>query len=326
MGEKQSSGETSGIDFLLLPDFSMMAFSSAIEPLRAANQLSGRALYRWTTFSLDGGPVAASNGVIVTPAGSLGEAGEAGTLFVCAGNGAERFNNESLIRRLRTLSAKRAVLGGICTGAIALARAGLLDGHRCTIHWENVEGFAEEFPELNITATLFEQDRNRLTCSGGTAPLDMMINTIAADHGSALGVSVAEMMLHHAVRHPHDVQRMPIQYRTGITHPKLLAAIAHMEAYVESPASLHEVAQAVNLSPRQLERLFRQHLCKNPTGYYRELRLQRARLLLRQTTMSVTQIAVATGFISGSHFSRSYGAFFGKSPRDERTGLTPISG
>ena len=324
MTQEQPAGESEVLDFLLLPDFSMMAFSSAVEPLRAANQLAGRALYGWSTFSLDGKPVAASNGVVVTPEGALGQAGEAGTLFVCAGNGAERFDHEALNRRLRALSARRAMLGGLCTGAIALARAGLLEGYRCTIHWENVEGFAEEFPELDITATLFELDRDRITCSGGTAPLDMMINKIAGTHGGDLGVKVAEMMLHHAVRHPHDVQRMPIQYRTGITHPKLLAAIAHMEAFIESPARLAEIAGAVSLSPRQLERLFRQHIGKKPTRYYMDLRLQRARLLLRQTTMSITQIAVATGFASASHFTRSYGELFERSPREERLNLKPI--
>jgi transcriptional regulator GlxA family with amidase domain len=306
------------IEFLLLPDFSMMAFTSSVEPLRAANLLSGRELYRWRTLSIDGDPVIASNGVELIAAGGLADAGSASTLFVCAGIGAERFRDERVWNRLRVLARKGVALGGVCTGALALARAGLLNDCRCTIHWENVEGFAEEFPELDITATMFEADRKRYTCSGGTAPLDMMINSIALDHGDDLAVNVAELLLHTSVRHPHDMQRMPLEHRTGITHPKLLAVIAHMEAYVESPVPVHELAETAGLSSRQLERLFRERLGTTPSRYYLELRLQRARLLLRQTTMSVLQIAVASGFASASHFTRSYHAFFDKTPREER--------
>lgn len=306
------------VDFLLLPQFSLMAFASSVEPLRAANQLEGRELYRWRTLSADGETVTASNGGRIVPWASLADAEAGGTLFVCAGLEAERYRNASVFKRLRDLARKGAALGGVCSGSIALARAGLLDGYRCTIHWENVEGFAEEFPKLNITATLFEVDRNRYTCSGGTAPLDMMINSIARDHSEDLAVAVAELLLHHAVRHPHNMQRMHIQHRTGITNPKLLAAIAHMEAYIESPVSSGDLAAAVNLSHRQLERLFRERLGKTPSRYYLELRLQRARLLLQQTTMSILQVAVACGFSSGSHFARCYRELFKRSPRTER--------
>ena len=312
------------VDFLLLPHFSLMAFASSVEPLRAANQLEGRELYRWRTLSTDGEAVVASNGSRIEPGGSLADAAKDGTLFVCAGLGAERIRDASISKCLREVARRGAAIGGVCTGSIALARAGLLDGHRCTIHWENVEGFAEEFPELNITATLFEVDRDRYTCSGGTAPLDMMINSIARDHSDDLALAVAELLLHHAVRHPHNVQRTAIQHRTGITHPKLLAAIAHMEAYVESPVPLNDVASAVNLSSRQLERLFRERLGKTPSRYYMELRLQRARLLLQQTTMSILQIAVACGFTSASHFARCYRDLFSRAPRTERTKLERV--
>ncbi len=311
-------------DFLLLPNFSMMAFTSCVEPLRAANRLAGSKIYDWHTFSRDGAPVEASNGVVVSPEGALENIGNAHAVMVCTGVGGESFNDPRVIRRLRELSRTGVLLGGICTGAIPLARAGLLNGYRCTIHWENVEGFVEEFPDLDTTATLFEVDRDRLTCSGGTAPLDMMINTIAKDHGDDLAIRVAELLLHNSVRHPHDMQRMPIQYRTGITHPKLLAVIAHMEAYVESPVSVPDLADSVGLSSRQLERLFKERLGKTPTRYYLDLRLQRARLLLIQTSMSVLQIAVATGFTSASHFAHCYGEHFGKSPRAERAQLERV--
>jgi transcriptional regulator GlxA family with amidase domain len=312
------------IGFLLIPNFSMMAFTSSIEPLRAANRLAGEQLYEWRTFSMDGQPVTASNDLEVGVGAPIDEVRDITTLFVCAGLGAARFRNPHIAGKLRELSRRGIALGGVCTGSLALARAGLLEGYRCTIHWENVEGFAEEYPELEITATMFEIDRNRYTSSGGTAPLDMMINSIAVDHGDDLAVRVAEFLVHHSVRHPHDMQRMPLQHRTGITHPKLLAAIAHMEAYVESPVPVHDLAASVNLSSRQFERLFRERLGKPPSRYYLELRLQRARLLLRQTSMSVLQIAVATGFASASHFTRSYRHYFDRTPSTERRQLERV--
>lgn len=314
------------IAFLLLPDFSMMAFTSCVEPLRAANRESGNELYAWKTYSIDGRPVAASNGVTIQPADSVRADFDADALFVCAGIRASEFDDETTFARLRECDRAGMAIGGVCSGSMALARAGMLRGYRCTIHWEYVEPFVERFPDLHVTATLFEIDRDRYTCSGGTAPLDMMINSIARDHGEDLAVSVAEQMLHTFVRHPHDAQRMSIQYRTGISHPKLLAAIAHMEAYLETPVPLADVAAAVGLSPRQLERLFRSQLGKPPSRYYLELRLKRARLLLRQTEMPVLQIAVASGFTSASHFARRYRDHFKNSPREERAKRRRIPG
>lgn len=312
------------IGFLLIPNFSMMAFTSAIEPLRAANQLSGEELYTWHAYSGDGQPVTASNDVELAVDAPLSEASGLSTLFVCAGLGVEWYSNPGVISGLRALARSGTALGGLCTGALVLARAGLLEDYRCTIHWENVEGFAEEYPTLDITATLFEVDRDRYTCSGGTAPLDMAINAIAMDHGDDLAVQVAELLMHQSVRHPHDMQRMPLEHRTGITHPKLLAAIAHMEAYVESPVPIGELASTVNLSNRQLERLFRERLGVPPSRYYLDLRLQRARLLLRQTSMSVLQTAVATGFASASHFARCYRTHFKKTPSAERQSIERV--
>jgi len=307
------------IGFLLLPHFSMMAFTSAVEPLRAANRLSGRTLYSWHTASIDGKPVHASNGIALVPDSSFHDELDSRTVFVCAGIRAERFSDQAVFSRLRELSRRGVALGGVCTGSLALARAGLLAGYRCTIHWENMEGFVEDFPDLNITATLFEIDRDRYTCSGGTAPLDMMIHSISRDFSDKLAIGVAEQMLHNFVRQPHDAQRMSIQYRTGISNAKLLAVIAYMEAYLESPVALAELAGSVGLSVRQLERLFRNHLGKTPTRYYLELRLRRAQLLLRQTTMPIVQVAVASGFASASHFARCYRELFNCAPRAERS-------
>jgi transcriptional regulator GlxA family with amidase domain len=318
MFESQAGKYPQKIGFLLLPNFSMMAFTSAVEPLRAANRLSGRALYTWHTASIDGKPARASNGIALVPDSSFHDEFDVRTLFVCAGIRAERFRNQAVFSRLRELARRGVALGGVCTGSLALARAGLLAGYRCTIHWENMEGFVEDFPDLNITATLFEIDRDRYTCSGGTAPLDMMIHAISRDFSETLAIGVAEQMLHSFVRQPRDAQRMSLQYRIGISNAKLLAVIAHMEAYLESPLSPAELAASVQLSVRQLERLFRNHLGTTPTRYYIELRLRRAQLLLRQTTMPIVQVAVASGFASASHFARCYREFFGCAPRAER--------
>lgn len=306
------------IAFLLVPDFSLMAFTSSVEPLRAANRESGTELYRWITLSAEGDKVAASNGVILEPGGSIHDGFDADVLFVCAGLRASRFEDEATFNRLRFLARQNMAMGGVCTGALILARSRLLDGYRCTIHWENVQGFVELFPHLKITATLYEIDRDRYTCSGGTAPLDMMVNSIALDHGQELALKVAEMMLHHVMRYPHDTQRLSVQYRTGISHPGLLGAIAHMEAYLESPVSVPDIAKSAGLSKRQLERLFREKLGRTPTRYYLELRLSRARLLLRQTEMPILQVAVASGFHSASYFARCYRTHFGYSPKEER--------
>ena len=304
--------------FLLVPDFSMISFTACIEPLRVANRMSERRLYAWRTASIDGAPVRASNGVPVMPDIAMGDAEVPSVTIVCAGLYAERFRDATVLSWLRQTARAGAAMGGVCTGSLILARAGLLNGHRCTIHWENMEGFVEEFPEQDITATMFEIDRDRFTCSGGTAPLDMMVHLIARDHGEPLAMQVAEQMLHTPVRHQGDPQRMSLQYRTGISHPKLLAAIAAMEAHLEAPLGMDDLAAQVRLSPRQLERLFRDHVGRPPRRYYLELRLKRARLLLLQTPMPVIQVAVACGFTSASHFAEAYHALFGRAPRDER--------
>jgi transcriptional regulator GlxA family with amidase domain len=280
--------------------------------------MSGQRLYRWSTASVDGAPVAASNGIPVVPDASIAALEAPDAVVVCAGLDVERVDDPRLFTWLRRVARQGAILGGVCTGPVLLARAGLLDGYRCTVHWENVEAFVEEFPDLEITATLFEVDRNRFTCSGGTAPLDMMLYMVGEDHGAALALSVAELMVHSIIRHPHDPQRMSLRYRTGISHPKLLAAIAHMEAYLESPVPRDDLAAAVGLSNRQLERLFRKYLGMSPSRYYLNLRLRRARQLLSHTSMPILQVAVACGFTSASHFARCYRAAFGHAPRQER--------
>jgi transcriptional regulator GlxA family with amidase domain len=223
-----------------------------------------------------------------------------------------------LFAQLRRFDRQGKDIGALCTGSHILARAGLLDGYRCTIHWENLAGFAEDFPQIEATPELFEIDRNRFTCSGGTAALDMMLNLISSQHGHDLAASVSDQFIHERIRDQHDQQRMALPARLGVRHPKLMAVIKLMEANLEEPLDRGELASAAGLSSRQLERLFRKYLNRSPARYYVELRLNRARLLLLQTNMPVIDVALACGFVSASHFSKCYRDFFGKTPRKER--------
>ena len=309
------------IGFYLIPGFSMMAFASAVEPLRIANRISGREIYRWESYSLGGEPVEASNGFAAMVHGAISEVTSLPVLFVCGGIGAEHHRNAQLYARLRRLASHGTGIGAICTGTYVLARAGLLNGYRCTIHWENLAGFAEEFPDIEVIPELYEIDRNRFTCSGGTAALDMMLNLIALNLGHDIAAGVADQLMHHRIRSGYEGQRMALRARLDISHPKLLEAIANMEESLETPMSCAELARGVSLSPRQLERLFRKHLNRSPTHYYLGLRLDRARFLLLQTSLSILNVALACGFVSASHFSKCYREYFGWAPSDERRGV-----
>lgn len=315
---QKTGNDTQKIGFLLLPEFSLIAFTSAIEPLRAANRISRKCLYEWETMSLSGAPIEASNGVRITVEKTLTNAKGFDVIFVCAGTRPRQQITQELKDVIRKLARNGTPLGAVCTGSIALASAGVLSGHRCTIHWENIDGFKEEFPQLDIMATLFEIDRDRYTCSGGTAPLDMMIHCVRLDHGDVLARNVAEQLLHNTVRQADDSQRMTIEYRTGISHPKLLMAIGLMEASIENPLPLDRIAEKIDFSLRQIERLFKDHLSITPERYYLELRLKRARQYLRQTSMTIVDVSVATGFGSAAHFSNRYKAHYGHTPRQER--------
>ena len=306
------------IGFALLQEFTLIAFTSAVEPLRMANRLSGKRLYEWKILSLDGGPVHASNGLIFTADLPLASAGGMDLVLVCGGERVEQHTDRAMLAALRRLAQSGPRIGALCTGSHALARAGLLDGYRSTIHWENLASFREEFPQIIVTQELFEIDRERYTCSGGTAPLDLMLNIVQRDHGAALATAISEEFLCERIRGRHDRQRIPLRLTLGTSQPKLMEAVALMEANLEEPMSLDELSGAVGLSRRQLERLFQKYLSCAPTRYYLDLRLHKARQLLLQTSMTVVDVALACGFVSAPHFSKCYRDYYGKPPRDER--------
>ncbi|MFS0825546.1 GlxA family transcriptional regulator [Pseudomonas phoenicis] len=313
------------IDLLLLPGFSAMGFISAIEPLRVANRFRG-ALYRWRVLSLDGGAIEASNGMSVNADQAL-EEGDAGRLLlVIAGFEPLRHFGPALQQALRKRDHAGVVLGGIDTGAMVLAEAGLLDGHRATLHWEALEVFRERYPRLQATQELFEIDRRRITCAGGTASIDLMLDLIAQAHGSALAVQVSEQFVLGRIRPRQDHQRMEIAARYGIGNRKLVQVIGEMERHLETPLGTLELAARALITRRQLERLFRLHLDETPSGFYLGLRLDKARLLLAQTQMSITQISLACGFELPSYFTRCYKRRFGHCPRVGRQGgLTSVA-
>jgi AraC family transcriptional regulator, glycine betaine-responsive activator len=308
------------LGLILINDFSMIAFTSLVEPLRLANYISGARLYEWRLYSIDGAPVQASNGLRIEVNGSIADIGPMPHVVVCAGLDVQKQELGGLVAKLRRLAFYGVPLGAVCTGAHVLAKAGLLDGHRCTVHWENQESLREEFPELDVTDELYEIDRSRFTCAGGTAAIDMMLTMIARRHGQDLAAKITDELIHHRMRAPNERQRMELRSRLGVANPKVLAIVAMMERRLEEPLSCSELAADADLSPRQLERLFQRYLGETPTRYYLGLRLERAKTLLMQTSMPVLSVGLACGFVSASHFSKCYHEFFGRTPSDERFG------
>lgn len=313
------------IVFLLVPEFTMIAFTSAVEALRSANRMLGFDAYRWRLASETGAPVTASNGVEVMAGNTvaderrmIGTPDRASLFLVCGGVNVETHTTRAATGIVRELHARGIGVGGLCTGAHVIAAAGLLSGRRCAIHWENLPGFAEKFPKAEVFADLFEVDGNIHTCAGGTAALDMMLSLIAADFDDDLVNRVCEQMLTDRVRAATDRQRLPLRARLGVQNARVLSIIELMEANLSEPLSLVEIARHVGLSRRQIERLFRQEMGRSPARYYLEIRLDRARHLLVQSTMPVVEVAIACGFVSASHFSKCYRELYAKSPQQER--------
>lgn len=305
--------------FLLAPQFSMMAFSAALEPLRAANRISGRTLYAWHLVSADGRPVTASNGIRIAVRGDLKQARDIDMLVVCVALDPLQLQSDRQLRgHLRRLASHGCLVGGITGGPFALADAGLLDGRRCTVHWEYTEMFHARHPRARLTNDLFVVDRGVFTCSGGTAALDLMLHFIGEQHGADLALAVAEQFIHPRIRAQDDQQRMATHARYGVRSAKLAQAIRIMERTVGEPMSLTRVAAQVGLSTRQVERLFARDLHASPRRFHRELRLDRARRLLRDSSESIRSIAVECGFASTSHFSAAYRRRYGHTPTVER--------
>ena len=312
---------------MLVPKFPMLAFSCAVEPLRIANWLSGKQLYEWFVATVDGQPVVASNGLRLEPNGTIAEVENPDIVMLGAGVDGCFYNERKLSAWLRAIARRGATICGFGTGTWILARSGILDGHRCTIHWEDILQLREQFPGLRVTDRIFEIDGKRLTSSGGTATMDLVLNLISLDHGVSLAAAIAEEFMQERIRDGSTHQRMRIRDRIGTTDRRLLAAIALMERTKVDPMSLQSISRDAGSSRRNLERLFDLHLGCSPTEYYRAMRLDAARQLLLHGSRSVLHAAVATGFASASHFTRCYKKRFGRPPRSDRRAFsTPVSG
>ncbi|MEE9322588.1 MAG: GlxA family transcriptional regulator [Granulosicoccus sp.] len=306
------------IGFFLPDTFAILPFISALEPLRAANRFSGRALYRWHLYGEEDRAAIANNALAIDVNGTLQQARQLHRLIVCGAHEPHLFENSAINRTLRRIASSGTPLGALDTGSYLLAQAGLIRNRRCTIHWENLPGFRNTFPEIKVFCELFEVDDNLFTCAGGAAALDMMLALIGKDHGIALAAQIADLFIHTTTRNAHDSQRPGTAERTGIHHPGLINCIELMEANIEQPLSTAELASMTNISTRQLERLFRANLHTTPTLYYLELRLHAGRELLRQSGLSVLEVATATGFASADYFSRRFRTRYSFSPSDAR--------
>jgi AraC family transcriptional regulator, glycine betaine-responsive activator len=304
--------------FLTLPNYSLIAVSNALEPLRMANRIAGQDPYEWSIVSMDGRPVKSSSGLELTPTLPLEKVGTPDIVFVCGGINVREAVSPALCSALRRLAERRIPLGALCTGGYALAKAGLLDNLQATIHWENLSALREEFPRVRISDQLFTIDKDRYTCSGGTAPLDLMLNLIRLKLGVRISQLVSEQFMVERVRSDKDRQYVPLRAQVGPSHRSLIKVAQLMEEHIEKPMSLDRIAKATGLSRRQIERLFKRHLNCVPKRYYLEMRLRRARELLLQTAMPIMDITTACGFQSPPHFSKCYRNQFGHPPSAER--------
>ena len=306
--------------FVLLPKFSMIALYGALEPLRVANRFAGQ-VFTWRFISLDGEPVAASNEIPVSVSGPLSAVGRPSLAIFCASYEPEKHFGRQVFAKLRALARSGVPLGGVDTGQFLLAEAGLLDGYRVALHWESLPGFRESYPQTDATTALYEIDRDRMTCAGGAASIDMMLEHIARTHDRNLAITAADQLIHFRFSDGTGEARLPPQVRYQIDHPRLLKVVEAMEGNTEEPLDIPSLARIGGVSTRQMERLFTQHIGMAPKRFYQQMRLDRAERLLNYSHMSVTDVAVACGFPSLEHFTRSYKARFGAPPsRHRRTG------
>ncbi len=312
------------IGLLVFPEFSMMALAAASEPFRAANRLARETLYQCVYVSIDGATVQSSSGVELKTVPAE-QSGALDRLFVIASLRIEELRDPKVNRFLQRLAYSGCVVGAISTGTFVLARAGLLAGYRCTLHWEALRQFAEEFPNIEVCRELYVRDRNRWTCAGGTAGIDLMLAQIAADHGSQLAADSAEQFLHNRIRGPEEHQRMAVEWRYGVSDARIAAAIACMEQNLENLVPIDEIAKRCRLSLRQLERLWHQHFGTTPQRFYLNVRLNEARRLLRESTETIASIAIRCGFVSPSHLGSAYRTRYGHTPSNERHGTDQLS-
>lgn len=305
------------LGFLLLPDFSYFGLIAAIQPLFLANWRAQRQVFSWVTLSADGLPVRASNGSAIAVDTALSSRQQLQTLLVLACFDPKQHVSETRLRSaLVRVAAGGVEMGGIETGSEVLAAAGLLDGRTAAVHWENLDGFRERYPKVSAKDHLYHVTPGRLTCAGGTAVIDMMLYVVARQAGQTLSDEVAHEML---VGRPRpSTHRQLLEDDMSDSNELVRAAIALMGKNLDEPLRMGEIARRLNVSARQLRRHFRKSMGATTTRYYVTLRLSRAHNLLEQTNLSVTEVAITSGFRSLEHFSRAYRSAFGCAPSSDR--------
>jgi transcriptional regulator GlxA family with amidase domain len=320
MSRKDIRAEGRKLGFFLTDGFALMSYAAIVEPFRAANVLAGRELYRWFHVSVNGRPVAASNGATILADRRVGGAVDCDTLFVFAAGDPARFDHRQTFAWLRRLAQSPVRLAGISGGPYLMARAGVLEGHRATIHWDHRAAFEDDFPTLSMENSLYVIDRRRITCAGGTAGLDLAIEMIERDHGHKLAAKVSEWFIRTEIRAAARPQRLSLRERYGIRDDRVLRVLALMEAQVDAPPTRADLARSAGLSVRQLDRLFVRHLDMPVQRVHDGIRLGQAQLLVERTNMALTDIALACGFETSAHFSRAFKRHFGIGPRAMRAG------
>lgn len=307
------------ISVIVAHGFNLNATVGFLDPFRAANYLAGRNLYRWTVLSANGGEVASSSGLSLAT-----EPLDTGAAHPDLGVISTSWTPEEHARHpvgsvLRRWARFGATLAGIDTGGIVLADCGLLDGYRATVHYEHLDALGELYSSVEVSENLFVLDRDRLTCSGGTASTDMALTLLMKQHGAVLADAAARYVFHPSVRDETARQNPSVIEPLGRAAPAALRdALVLMERHLEDPLRIPDIAARLEMSQRKLERLFERHVGKSPMLYYRDIRLDRARALVTQTDMAVREVALACGFSSAVHFSRAYRARFAVPPSEDR--------
>lgn len=304
--------------FFVADGISLLFFLSMYDTLRVANEISGQKLYRYTVISETGKPVKTCNGMSVLAEAAIADIDSLPNLVVCTGYEPERHLSKGVLSWLRRLVRHGTRIGAMDTGCHLLASAGLVSGYRVTMHWQVIESFRERFPDVEVTHRFFEIDRDRFTCGGGKGGFEMMLHLIGLKHGQGVTAAIAEQFLQDVGDFHPTTQRYPLTLSRNVHSSAVLAAVDIMQSHIEDPVSIETIAQRLGVSTRQLERDFRSHLDETPKTHYLNLRLDKARTMLQQTAMTISDICVATGFSSVSHFSRSYSKRFACSPRSNR--------
>lgn len=309
------------VGLLLLPGFSIMGFSGVVEPMRAANMLSEQQRYQWHLIGLPGASAAVSNcgAQVVVDAALPGEVA-LDAVMVCSGNDGRDFRDRETLSWLRKRYGEGCRIGAVGDGAFVLARAGLLAEHGCAIHWRHLPAFKERYPDIDVSRALYRVSGPIVTAAGGAGAMDMMLALVAEDHGERFSGAIARWFLHERARTVEDEQPMAEALIAGSNDVRLSRALALMADHLEDTLTLEDIAEAAGCSRRQLQRLFHARTGTSPMRCYAEMRLDRARTLLRDTDMPVTEIAIACGYPSPSHFARAYRMRFGDTPRADRAG------